>query len=156
LFGWMEEVLYKPSIQEYMVHDSVLQELTLSNIFHPHDCTIFRNTNSLCMMGMNGLIHSAEAMGIPFSAAVRLAWVTAAKDDQQYETTGGAGTQVNGSQVDLIGRITTEGRVHHAFTGTGAVNVACAAEIPGSVPDQVGTRPEASTDRSARRIYLFC
>ena len=38
--------------------------------------------------------------------------------------------------MDLVGCIRTPGRIHHAFTGTGAINLACMAGIEGSVVHQ--------------------
>ena len=43
--------------------------------------------------------------------------------------------------------ITTDGhRVHHAFTGTGSINVAAAALIPGTVPNMAMKKAAASSD----------
>jgi len=53
----------------------------------------------------------------------------------QYTTTDG--TTVAQKDVDLLAAVTTPARVyHHAFTGTGAINLACLAAIPGSLVDE--------------------
>ena len=36
----------------------------------------------------------------------------------------------------MTSRITTEGRVHHAHTGTGTMNIAFAACVEGTIPHQ--------------------
>lgn len=48
-----------------------------------------------------------------------------------YTTTSGA--VVTGDEVALCARILSMGRAHHAFTGTGAVSLAAAAALPGTL-----------------------
>jgi len=67
----------------------------------------------------------ADIMGIPYNAAVRLAWVSAPKNNN------------SNTSASIVSRISTEGRVHHAHTGTGAINLACAARIPGTIPFEI-------------------
>lgn len=66
-------------------------------------------------------IQGAAIMQVPYTAAVRVAWVAPSADNE----------------ISLLSRISTEGRVHHAYTGTGAINLACAAKIPGTIPFQI-------------------
>ncbi|HLX53360.1 MAG TPA: PrpF domain-containing protein, partial [Aquella sp.] len=47
--------------------------------------------------------------------------------------------------------ISTEGRVHHAYTGTGAINLACAAKIPGTIPYNVINK---GLDNSSQAISI--
>lgn len=80
---------------------------------------------SLCRAG-------AEIMSIPFTSAIRLCWLASAAayttSDENF---------INEEAMDIQARISTEGRVHHALTGTGAINLACAANIPGSIPFEI-------------------
>jgi 2-methylaconitate cis-trans-isomerase PrpF len=41
------------------------------------------------------------------------------------------GEIVQKEDLDIVSQISTEGRMHHAYTGTGAINLACAARIKG-------------------------
>ena len=51
-----------------------------------------------------------------------------------YRYTTSDAQTVHESDADLVGCVTTPGRLHHhAFTGTGAINLACLAALPGSV-----------------------
>ncbi len=47
--------------------------------------------------------------------------------------TSSSGKQVGQGEVDLLARVMTLGRLHHAMTGTGAVALAVAAAVPGTV-----------------------
>ena len=47
------------------------------------------------------------------------------------------GKQVDVGDVDLLARIFSMGKLHHAMTGTGAVAIAAAAAIPGTVVHRV-------------------
>jgi 2-methylaconitate cis-trans-isomerase PrpF len=44
------------------------------------------------------------------------------------------GDTVAADAVDIVARILSMGRLHHAFTGTGSVALAAAAALPGTVP----------------------
>ncbi len=79
---------------------------------------------------------AAVAMGLaatPEEAARRpgvpkLAWVCPPRD---YRTSGG---ELQGAEtMDLCARIFSLGRLHHAFTATGAIATAVAAAIPGTL-----------------------
>jgi len=43
------------------------------------------------------------------------------------------GRRVHGTDIDLLARIFSMGKLHHAMTGTGAIGIAAAASIPGTV-----------------------
>ena len=72
---------------------------------------------------------AAEKMGIALVDGLRVCWVAPA-----HGYTSSAGDSVLANDVDILARITTPGRVHHAITGTGAANLSLAAAIPGTVP----------------------
>ncbi|HLB52865.1 MAG TPA: PrpF domain-containing protein [Chlamydiales bacterium] len=74
----------------------------------------------------------AKIMQIPNTSAVRVAWVSSPKD-----YTASDGSVILAMECDILSRISTEGRVHHAHTGTGAINLACAAKIPESIPYKI-------------------
>lgn len=126
-------------------------ETTLINAGNP---TIFIAANTLALTGIemqnevNGnaeLLHRAEAirahaavkMGLAASAeeatesrphTPKLAFVSAPRD---YSASNGKA--VAAAQIDLVARIFSMGQLHHAMTGTGAVAIAAAAAIPGTL-----------------------
>jgi hypothetical protein len=51
--------------------------------------------------------------------------------------TASSGKQVRAGDIDLCARIFSMGKLHHAMTGTGAVAIAVAAAIPGTVVARV-------------------
>ena len=48
-----------------------------------------------------------------------------------------AGVDIERSGVDVVARIVSMGRLHHAFTGTGSIALAVAAALPGTVVSEV-------------------
>jgi len=50
---------------------------------------------------------------------------------QGYKTT--SGQWLEAEAADMLSRISTPGRIHHAHTGTGSIALACAAQVEGSV-----------------------
>lgn len=64
--------------------------------------------------------------------------------------TSTAGAWIASEAVDLCARILSMGRAHHAYTGTGAVALAAAAALPGTVP----ARCLASPPRRAATVRL--
>ncbi|HSX03623.1 MAG TPA: PrpF domain-containing protein [Rhabdochlamydiaceae bacterium] len=73
-----------------------------------------------------------QIMNIPNSLAVRVAWVSPPKDCRTSDD-----FNIKANECDLLSRIATEGRIHHAYTGTGAINLACAVKIPNSIPNKI-------------------
>ncbi|RME32839.1 MAG: 2-methylaconitate cis-trans isomerase PrpF [Gammaproteobacteria bacterium] len=74
-----------------------------------------------------GLAGSAEeAAGRP--GVPKVAWVSPPRD---YVTS--QGERLSAQEMDLCARIFSLGRLHHAFTGTGAIATAVAAAIPGTL-----------------------
>jgi 2-methylaconitate isomerase len=51
-----------------------------------------------------------------------------------------SGKTIERESIDITARIISMGVLHHAFTGTGAVAIAVAAALPGSIVAQVATR----------------
>lgn len=85
--------------------------------------------------------HGAVAMGLAESVAdasarrqhtPKLAYLGA---PASYVSS--SGTRVDAASVDVLARIFSMGKLHHAMTGTGAVAIAAAAAIPGTVVSQV-------------------
>ncbi len=48
-----------------------------------------------------------------------------------------AGVEVGKESIDLLARIVSMGKLHHAFTGTGSIALAVAAALPGTVVAEV-------------------
>ena len=51
--------------------------------------------------------------------------------------TGSDGRHIDPASIDLLARIFSMGKLHHAMTGTGAVAIAAAAAIPGTVVHRI-------------------
>lgn len=89
----------------------------------------------------------AVAMGLVATAAEatqsrphtpKLALVTQPADYRASD-----GKQVMAADIQLVARIFSMGRLHHAMTGTGAVAIAAAAAIPGTVVHKVTSSGKA-------------
>jgi 2-methylaconitate isomerase len=61
-------------------------------------------------------------------ATPKLAWIA---KPAAYRSS--AGVEIAAESIDLLARIMSMGRLHHAFTGTGAIALAVAAAVPGTV-----------------------
>ena len=81
--------------------------------------------------------HAAVAMGLARSAAEasekhlhtpKLAFVA-----PPAAYTASSGKEVAADDIDLVARIFSMGKLHHAMTGTGAVAIAVAAAVPGTL-----------------------
>ncbi|MDM0072489.1 2-methylaconitate cis-trans isomerase PrpF [Variovorax sp. J31P207] len=75
-----------------------------------------------------GLCPRAEDADLLSPHAPRIAFVAPAA---AYVSS--AGKTVEAGSIDLVVRILSQGRLHHAMTGTGAVAIAVAAAVPGTV-----------------------
>ncbi|MBK8019681.1 MAG: 2-methylaconitate cis-trans isomerase PrpF [Betaproteobacteria bacterium] len=75
-----------------------------------------------------GLAASADAATRDRPATPKLSFVA---PPSPY--TSSAGKAIEGERIDLLARILSMGALHHAYTGTGAVALAVAAALPGSV-----------------------
>lgn len=89
-----------------------------------------------CAVAM-GLAANAEEATTKRPATPKLACLAA---PQSYTAAGGK--VVEASDIELLVRIFSMGQLHHAMTGTGAVALAAAAAIPGTLVQGI-TRPGA-------------
>lgn len=85
--------------------------------------------------------HAAVAMGLAKSAedatrnrpaTPKIAFIAA---PAAYRSSGG--TDIGRDHIDLVARIVSMGKLHHAFTGTGSIALAVAAALPGTVVAEV-------------------
>jgi hypothetical protein len=82
-------------------------------------------------------IEAAERMGIPGSKAVpKIALVAPPVDFTALD-----GTAVSADQIDVVARMISMGNCHRAFALTGAMCLAVAAHIPGSLVQECAGRP---------------
>jgi hypothetical protein len=85
--------------------------------------------------------HAAVRMGIAATpeeaTAIRLQTPKIAFLSKPRSYTASSGKQVDASSIDFNARIVSAGKLHHAMTGTGAIALATAAAIRGTVPQQV-------------------
>jgi 2-methylaconitate isomerase len=74
-------------------------------------------------------------------ATPKLAWVA-----KPCGYRSSAGVDIEADAIDLLARITSMGKLHHAFTGTGSIALAVAAAVPGTVVAEVArTLPGVAT-----------
>src|SRR5688572_4441443 len=58
--------------------------------------------------------------------------------------TSSGGEIVDGQEIDLLARVFSMGQLHHAMTGTGAISLAAAAAVPGTLVSRIaGPRADA-------------
>jgi probable AcnD-accessory protein PrpF len=79
-----------------------------------------------------GLVQSAEEATAKRPHTPKLAFVA-----KPSPYTASDGKRVEANAVDLLARIFSMGQLHHAMTGTGAVAIAAAAAIPGTLVHRV-------------------
>ncbi len=88
-------------------------------------------------MGLAQTVEQAEKQpGTP-----KLSFVSKAKT---YQTTQGCSLEAN--EMDLCARIFSMGKLHHAFTGTGAIAIAIAASIPGTLVADILEKDEDDSE----------
>lgn len=140
-------------------------EATLINAGNP---TIFVDAAKLGLKGtelqgdVNGdkaLLRRAEAVRAQGAVAMGLCATTQEATEKRPHTpklafvakpapyTASDGRKVEAASIDLLARIFCMGVLHHAMTGTGAVAIAAAAAIPGTVVSRVSP---AGTDGRVR------
>ncbi|QRF61843.1 2-methylaconitate cis-trans isomerase PrpF [Variovorax paradoxus] len=89
-----------------------------------------------------GLARTAQKATESRPATPKLAWVAPPVD---HRVAGGR--RVAAHEIDLVARILSMGKLHHAMTGTGAVAIAAAAAVPGTVVSRIAP---AKADGSVR------
>jgi probable AcnD-accessory protein PrpF len=88
-----------------------------------------------------GLADTAEAATRSRPATPKVSWVAG---PAPYRSS--AGVEVPADAIDLLARILSMGRLHHAYTGTGSIALAVAAAVPGTVVAEVArTLPGVAT-----------
>lgn len=133
--------------------------MTMMNAANP---AVFVHASTLGLSGTelpteinsnSALLHRAEM--IRASAAVAMGLATSIEDAKRnrqhtpklaylakpasYTSTGGAG--INREAIDINARIFSMGKLHHAMTGTGAIAIAAAAVIPGTLANLLVIKP---------------
>lgn len=91
-----------------------------------------------------GLARTAEEATTRSPGVPKLAWVA---PPGSYASTRGA--RIEASDIDLVGRIMSMGRLHRAYAVSGASCTACASLIEGTVAQAV-TRPGLPGERTVR------
>ena len=140
-------------------------EATLINAGNP---TIFIDAGSLGLEGTElqhqvndrkELLELAEAVRARGAVAMGLATTPAEATAKRPHTpklafvarpagyTASDGRRIDPQSIDLLARIFSMGKLHHAMTGTGAVAIAAAAAIPGTVVHRI---TPLSTDGNVR------
>ena len=66
---------------------------------------------------------------------------------RSLDYTASDGRPIKAEGIGLLARIFSMGSLHHAMTGTGAVAIAAATAIPGTIPNRVARK---SDDRRVR------
>ncbi|MCL4747257.1 MAG: 2-methylaconitate cis-trans isomerase PrpF [Burkholderiaceae bacterium] len=79
-----------------------------------------------------GLADTPEDASRNRPATPKLAWVAR---PASYRTS--SGEEVSVERIDVLARIMSMGRLHHAFTGTGSIALAAAAALPGTIVNEV-------------------
>jgi hypothetical protein len=79
-----------------------------------------------------GLAESLEAATHSRPATPKIAFIA---PPARYISS--AGKTIEASEIDLLGRILSMGKLHHAFTGTGSVALAAACAVPGTIASQI-------------------
>lgn len=79
-----------------------------------------------------GLADSADFATTFRPATPKVSWVAR---PASYRTSAGA--EIAADRIDLLARIVSMGKLHHAFTGTGSIALAAAAALPGTVVGEI-------------------
>lgn len=149
-------------------------EATLINAGNP---TIFVDAASLGLQGtelqqdVNGraeLLDLAEALRSRGAVAMGLAASPEGATANRPHTpklafvakpagyTASDGKRIDPESIDLLARIFSMGKLHHAMTGTGAVAIAAAAAIPGTVVHRIAPLSAAASVRFGHPSGTLC
>ncbi len=77
-------------------------------------------------------IKAAKLMNIPLNESLRISWVA---NPVSYIDT--SGNYIENNSIDILSRITAGNRIHHAHTGTGAINLGIISSIEGTIVNKV-------------------
>ncbi len=86
-----------------------------------------------------GMVDTPEEASTRLLSTPKIAFFAA---PQSY--TASDGTLVDAASLDICARILSMGKLHHAMTGTGAIGIAVAAAIPGTIVSRVLGGPVTS------------
>ena len=85
--------------------------------------------------------HGAVAMGaaesVEYAMTKRQHTPKIAFFAEAADYTTSDGKEIRGEDIDILARILSMGKLHHAMTGTGAVAIAAAAAIPGTIVSRI-------------------
>jgi probable AcnD-accessory protein PrpF len=130
-------------------------EATLMNAGNP---TIFVNAKSLGLSGLElqkdvnsslDLLERLETIRAHATVVMGLAASPLEASEKRPHTpklsfvanpssyTASSGKAVSEQEIDILARIMSMGKLHHAMTGTGAIAIAVASAIPGTIVNQV-------------------
>jgi 2-methylaconitate isomerase len=90
----------------------------------------------------NAAVRMGLAATVEEATAVRLHTPKLAFLSKPCRYTAANGKVVEPSSIDLVARIVSMGKLHHAMTGTGAIALATAAAIPGTVAHRILGAPK--------------
>ena len=71
---------------------------------------------------------ASKLMNIELTEAFRVAWVS-----KPVSYTDSSGNFINENTIDILSRVTANNRIHHAHTGTGAINIGVACMVKGTI-----------------------
>jgi probable AcnD-accessory protein PrpF len=89
-----------------------------------------------------GLARTPEEATRLRPATPKISWVA---PPEGYRSS--AGVEIPAEQIDVLARIMSMGRLHHAFTGTGSIALAAAAALPGSIVEEVARKGDRAPIR---------
>jgi probable AcnD-accessory protein PrpF len=104
--------------------------------------------------------HAAVAMGAARTAeeasATRQHTPKLAFFGPPVDYVASSGSPVGAAQIDVVARIMSMGQLHHAMTGTGAVAIAAAAAVPGTVVSRIlgGARASLCFGHASGRLRV--
>jgi 2-methylaconitate isomerase len=88
-----------------------------------------------------GLATDARQASVQRPATPKVAWLAV---PQAYRTSSGKDIAVG--EIDILARIMSMGKLHHAFTGTGSIALGIACAVPGTLANKIArTLPGIAT-----------
>ena len=94
------------------------------------------------------LDEAAERMGLsPRPSGMRLIWLS-----RPVHHTGPEGSAIAADTCDIVSRVSAGDRVHHAHVAGGAIALACAAIVPGTIAHELASGRRKLGGRNVLRI----